>query len=69
MAEWVKTPTAAAQVAEEARVQSPAQHSGLKHLALPQLKLGISSWPGNFHMHGHKSITLSKNGPDKGQIG
>ena len=30
MAQWVKSPTAAAQVIAEARVQSPARHSGLK---------------------------------------
>ena len=31
--QWVKDPTAAAQVAEEAQVQSPAGCSGLKDLA------------------------------------
>ena len=30
MVQWVKNPTGAAQVAGEARVQSPAWHSGLK---------------------------------------
>ena len=47
--QWVKNPTAAVQVAAEARVQSPAQHSGLKDLALPHLqrrwKLGLRSHP------------------------
>ena len=37
MAQWVKTPTAAPQVTVEAWNQSPAQHSGLKDLALPQV--------------------------------
>ena len=33
-AQWVKNPTAAAEVAAEARVRSPAWSSGLKDLAL-----------------------------------
>ena len=33
MAPWIKRLTAAAQIAAEARIQSPAQHSGLKDLA------------------------------------
>ena len=54
--QWVKNPTAADQVAVEAWVPSPAQHSRLKDLALPkllrklQLQLSFSPWPGNFHM-------------------
>ena len=36
MVQWVKNLPAMAQVAEEMWVQSPAQHSGLKYLALPQ---------------------------------
>ena len=39
MAQWVKNPTAAAWVATEAWVQSPAQHSLLKDPGLPQLQL------------------------------
>ena len=35
MAQWVKNPTAVAQVTAEAQVQSPAPHSGLKDPALP----------------------------------
>ena len=31
MAQWVKNPTAAAQVAVEARILSPVWHSELKH--------------------------------------
>ena len=38
MAQWVKNPTAVSQVAVEARVPSPAQHSGLKDPALPPLR-------------------------------
>ena len=38
MAQWIKNLTAAAQVAMEAQVRSPAQGSGLKDLALPQLQ-------------------------------
>ena len=55
MAQWVKNPTAAAQVATEAWVQYLDQHSGLKDPVLPQLlpmqlQLGFNLWPGNFHM-------------------
>ena len=35
VAQWIKNLTAAAQVAVEAQVQSPAQHSGLKDPAWP----------------------------------
>ena len=51
----VKNLTAAALVATKAQVQSLAQHSGLKDLALLQLQhrsqlcLGFRSWPGNSH--------------------
>ena len=38
MAQWVKNPTEAAQVAAEMQVQSLAQCNGLKALALPQLQ-------------------------------
>ena len=38
VAQWIKNLTAAAQVAVEAQVTSLAQCSGLKDLALPQLK-------------------------------
>ena len=61
VAQWVKNLTAAAQVAAEAQVQSPAQGSVLKDPALPQLRcrlqlqLGFSPWPRNFH------ILLKKN--------
>ena len=37
MVQWVKNPTAMTQVTVEAQVQSQAQCSGLKDLALPQL--------------------------------
>ena len=37
LAQWVKNLTAVALVAVEAQVRSPAQCSGLKGLALPQL--------------------------------
>lgn len=50
MAQWVKNPTAVAQVAVGAQFRSPDQHSGLKDLALLQLWLGISPWPGNLHI-------------------
>ena len=55
----VKNLTEGAPVAVEVRVQSLAQHSGLKDASLPQLQLGFSPWPGNFHMlwlqpHTHK---------------
>ena len=37
MAQWIKSPTAAAQVFAEGQIQSTAQHSGLKDPALLQL--------------------------------
>ena len=49
--QWVKNPTAAARVAAEAQIQSPAQGSGLKDLSLPWLRLGLNPWPRNFHIH------------------
>ena len=36
MAKWVKNPAAAARVAVEVQVRSPAQPNGLKYLALPE---------------------------------
>ena len=56
MAQWVKNPTAVSKVAAEVWVLSPTWHSGLKDPALLwlqcrlQLWLGLSPWPGNFHM-------------------
>ena len=55
VAQWVKNPSAAAQVAVKVQVRSPSP-TGLKDLALPQLWcrlqlwLGFSLWPRNFHM-------------------
>ena len=49
-AQWVKDPTAVAQVAAEAWVQSLVQSSGLKDPTLPQLQLRFNPWPVNFHM-------------------
>ena len=45
MVQWVKNPTAAAQVAVEVLVQSPAQHNGLKDSARPQLQFRFNPWP------------------------
>ena len=56
MVQWVRNPTAVAQVAVEAQVLCQAWHSELKDLALPQLWhrqqlwLGFNPWPGSFHM-------------------
>ena len=56
VAQWVKNSTAAAWVAVEVWVQSPAWHSGLKDPVLWQLWLWsqvwlkFNPWPGNFHM-------------------
>ena len=50
MVQWAKNPTAVAQVTEEVQVRSPAQHSGLKDLTLPQPQLGFNPWTENFHM-------------------
>ena len=46
VAQRVKNPTAAALVAAEVQVQSPAPRSGLKDPASPQLWLGMHSVPG-----------------------
>ena len=62
LAQWVKNPTAAAQVAAEAQVQSPDPCSGLKHLAVPhlwhrsQMWSGFNPWPENFHMLREQSL-------------
>ena len=56
VAQWVKKPTAVAQVSKKVQVQCPAWHSGLKDLALPQLWCRSHLWlrfipcPENFHM-------------------
>ena len=50
MAQWVKDLTAVAQMAAEVQVRSLAWCSGLKVLALLQLRLRFNSWPRNFHM-------------------
>ena len=56
VAQWIKNQTAVARVTVEAWVQSPARHSELKDLVLPQLQhrsklwLGFKSWPRNFYM-------------------
>ena len=54
--QWVKNPTAVAQVTEEVQVRSLAQHSGLKHPVWPQLRhrsqvpgLGTSIYHGCNH--------------------
>ena len=48
--QWVKNPTAKAWVTVQVWVQSLGQCSRLKYLALPQLWLGCSPWPRNFHI-------------------
>ena len=76
MAQWVKNPTAAAQVTAEARVRSPAQGSGLRIQHCHSCGVGrscgshsISLWPNNFYMlwmwlkHGEKSLSFSFLGP------
>ena len=50
MVQWVKSMTAAAQVAVEVWVQSLAWCTGLKDLVLPQLPPGFSPCLENFHM-------------------
>ena len=47
MVQWVKNPTAVAEVAAKMKVGSLAQHSRLKDLAL---QLGFSPRPRNYHM-------------------
>ena len=61
MAQWIKNPSAAARVSVELKVSNPGPVQWVKNLVLPQLQLGLSSWPGNFHMlqgHGHTKIKL-----------
>ena len=41
-AQWVKNPTAVAQVTVEEQVQSLARHSGLKDLEILHLRLGFN---------------------------
>ena len=48
--QWVKNMTVAAQVASEAQSSIPSWCSGVKDLALPQLRLKCTPWPGNFHV-------------------
>ena len=50
MEQWVKNLTTVAQVTPEAQVPPQVQHSRLKDLGLPQLRLGFNPWPGNVHM-------------------
>ena len=50
VAQWIKNPTAVAQVTVEAGVHFLVWHSGLKDLALLQLQVRINSWPRDFHM-------------------
>ena len=54
MAQWVKNPAAAAQVAVEVWLPSglAQQVRGSGLATAPQLRLGFSPWPGNFHMLG-----------------
>ena len=66
MVQWVKNPNATAWITEEAWDRSPAQHSGLKDPALPQLWcrsqlwLGFNPWPRNFHMPWVGPLTKKK---------
>ena len=56
MLQWIRNPTAEAQVAEEMQVQSPAPHRRLQGSRVaelqhrPQMQLRFNSWPRNFHM-------------------
>ena len=58
MMQWVKNPTAVAQVTAgmqvtaEMRVRTLAQRSRLKDPTLPQLWLRFNPWPRNFHICG-----------------
>ena len=49
MVQWVKNPTAAAQVTLEAGFE-PYLAKWVKDLALPQLQFGFNPWPGSFYM-------------------
>ena len=66
MAQWVRNPTVAAQVAAQAQIQSLAQCGGLKGLALLQQQQPLlrDSIPGpetsTCHEHGHKRKKKSK---------
>ena len=56
MAQWVKNPTAMAQVTVEVQIRSLAWRSGLEDPTLPwllhrsQLGLRFIPWPGSFHI-------------------
>ena len=67
MAQWVKNPTAAVQVAVEVQVQSPNWHDGLEDPVLlslqckSQLQLRFNPRPRNFHMPWVQPPKKSKN--------
>ena len=67
MAQWVKNLTAAARVPLKAQVRFPTWGSGLKDLALLQLRcrsqlwLGFNPWPRNFHMPRVQSLKNNNN--------
>ena len=67
--QWIRNPTAAAWVTVEAWILSPAQLSGLKDPALPQLrcrlqlKLRFNPRPRNFYILTHAAINEKQNKP------
>ena len=66
MVQWVKIPTAVAWVTAKVCVLSPAQCTGLKDPALPQLwcrsqlRLRFSPWPGGLPFAVGVAIELKK---------
>ena len=65
----------AACLTAEVQVQSPAQCSGLKYLALPkqqsrsQLRLRLSPWPGIFHRPWVQPLLVVAKGEGVGGLG
>lgn len=65
MVQWVKNPTAAAQVAAGARVWAPAWHCSLKDPELRQVQLRFNPWPGNLQMPRVRPLKKTKQNKTK----
>lgn len=70
MVQWLKNPTAAARVAAEPWVQSPAQHSRLKNLGLGQLRQKSQLWPESDHRpRNSMCLRVAKGRKERGEEG
>ena len=61
MTQWVKNPTAAAQVTAEVQVQLPAWHKGLKDPVLPWLQFRLELYRQFSHQPSKSLIVKFKN--------